>query len=169
MRAPATCYTTFEAKRELYPREVIPGIFGSAADAALDCRELTEWLDAHAIYHYPRGLEQLEALHEAARSGKYRKALQPCDTLQPVAVTLEQGAPCSGWAVVLGAALSCLGYNWRVVTAGDATDPYRHVYVQAFYAGRWYTLDGKGSQRGQNFNADRAPKQYPLIQQWRAA
>lgn len=169
MRSPAVCYADFAAKREAYPREVIPGIFGSAADAMLNSHSLTEWLSDNALFMYPRGLDQLRALHEAARSGKYRKAAQPCDTLQPVEVTLEQGAPCSGWACVVGAALTALGYAWRLVTAGDELDPYRHVYVQAFYGGKWYTLDGKGSERGQAFNVDRAPEVYPVVNYWRAA
>lgn len=168
MNAPAVCYRDFAAKREAYPRDVIPFIFGSASDACVNSAALTEWLSDNALFTYPRGLDQLAALHEAARAGKYRKAAQPCDTLQPVEVTLEQGAPCSGWACVVGAALTALGYAWRLATAGDELDPYRHVYVQAFYAGKWYTLDPKGSQKGQAFNVNKAPEVYPVTAKWRA-
>lgn len=161
-----TCYATFAEKREVFPREVIPALFAMALEAAAVSEQLTSWLSEGALLQYEKGAAQLRALHELARSGRYRKASQPCDLLQPVAVTLAQGAPCSGWAMVLGAALQALDYPWRVGTAGDDTDPFRHVFVQAWHAGRWFTLDCKGSQRGQEFDYNAAAHQYPDLRYW---
>jgi hypothetical protein len=180
MNVAAVCYPDFEAKRRDYPARVIPAIFTMARDLAagyrsghalmaplsLDVQSLAKWLAGGLDRTAPRGRLQLMALHELARAGQYRPAKQPCDLLQPVAVTLEQGAPCSGWAIVLGAVLDLLGYPWRLVTAGDDTDPYRHVYVQAWHGGHWYTLDAKGSERGQDFNRDAAPEKYDVVRYW---
>lgn len=164
----ATCYANFAAKRRDYPARVIPGIVELANDAALDAPETVRaWLNDSLVLTVQRGPLQLRALHDLARAGHYRKASQPCDLLQPCVVTLNQGAPCSGWAVVIGAALNMLGYAWRIATAGDDEDPYRHVYAQAFYGGRWYTLDAKGSQRGQDFDFDAAKNRYPVVKYWR--
>jgi hypothetical protein len=183
MNTPAVCYADFEGKRREYPAVVIPAIFTMAADTANaarpayrgllaaregDARALLTWLrgglDRAAIH----GRAQLASLHDLARHGNYRPAKQPCDVLQDAAVTLVQGGPCSAWSVVLGAALDLLRYPWRLVTSGDDADPYRHVYVQAWDAGRWYTLDAKGSQRGQDFDADVAPEKYEVVRYWEA-
>lgn len=164
----AVCYASFAAKRRDYPARVIPGIFALASDAVMESPEaLRGWVNDSLVLTVQRGLLQLRALHELARAGHYRRASQPCDLLQPPVVTLAQGAPCSGWAVVVGAALSMLGYAWRLATAGDTEDPYRHVYVQAFYGGRWFTLDCKGSQRGQDFDFDAARHRYSVVKYWR--
>lgn len=154
------CYASAADKRERFPRETIPAIFRAAA--AVPTFTLADWLGQVAMMG--PGVEQLRAVHDLARAGRYRTpAALTCDPQQPARDTILHGGDCDQWAAVLLAGLKYLGYTARLVTFGDRTDPYQHVAVDVEHNGRVFILDPKGSQAGAPFNV--APP-HPIAARW---
>jgi len=150
----AICYVSLGDKRRRFPVETVKMILSGARRAAREDRQrLAQWLDGSGALDLPdRSLEQLAAMHQAARAGRYVPAAPlHCDLARGVGETLDNGGDCDQWAVVLLAALKLLEYPAYLVAGGDASDPYRHVWVRARAGGRWWDLDPKGSQAGMDF------------------
>lgn len=147
------CYSNHAEKRDLFSRVVVPGILVRAR-AGSRSRILTNWLRANQVTQAPRGMAQLNMLHQAARAGRYVPAPGGCDSLLDVSTVIQSGGDCDNWAAVLLAALLRLNYGpVRLSSFGDATDPHRHVAVSVWWAGGWRYLDAKGDQRGAEFLA----------------
>lgn len=160
------CYTSLAEKIEVFPRVVIPQVYGYAV-AGADDGTLRDWLDHYAIQWIPRGVAQLLCLHYIARQGLYKQA-RPynCDPPQLVADTIQNGGDCDQWATVILAALIVMGYPGRLVTFGSDADPFEHVAVGAKAGGAWYFLDPKGDQGGLDFGA--MDSNFPNFQVWDA-
>lgn len=182
MNGAAICYVSFADKRAKYPSKVIPHLYGLAQVQA-HSPEVMAFLTANGLPSSPAGLlvdgqwlfqsGLLEALHEKVRAFPYVRKNIPCDAPQSLAATLRDGGDCEDYSVLIAAVLSTWGASWRFVTAGDETDPYRHIWVQVLGAGQpggqWYDLDPKGSQKGLPFDVGVSEEKYPVRRYWRLA
>lgn len=154
------CYNTHESKRRDFAARTVPMLRQAARDAASNEHEaLGRWMADAGVLAKREPLAVLEALHEAARAGRYTETKPGhCDVLQPVAHTLEHGGDCDQWAVVLLACCLMLGFAPYLVSFGDQpgadpyADPARHVAVICEIGDRSVLLDPKGSQEGADFN-----------------
>ncbi len=185
-RRSVVCWKNSAQKRARWPRVVIPHIverFAQAvgmADAPGKSRQtafidavtfFAEWLTFADLRPYtsPRlrhgDREAARRLHELARAGRYYYIAEACDRVNPPEQTIVGGGDCDQWAVVLATSAYLLGYpEANLVTAGNHSDPYQHVYIEIIgTAGAWI-LDPKGDQRGEEFDQT-APA--PFVQRFR--
>lgn len=132
-------YTTLADKRERYVKRTIPLIVETASHAAA------------AGFRPPASVSSPARLHEWIRAGRYVEENEPRDCIPPVHDTLKHGGDCEDWAAVELAAARALNIPARLVMAGDDEDPFRHVYVELWDAGRWVPSDPKGSQTGRDY------------------
>ncbi len=173
----SVCYADHDAKRRTWLQHILPQLFATARAALRDVEQveaLRAWLASFNPDLAPLDLEarrgkaaELFTLHERARAGEYIRSTLPCDVIAWPADTILNGGKCTDWLVVLGAVLNSWGVPWRIATAGDALDPFRHVWVQAATpSGVWRDMDPKGNENGLDFNERvRGPE---LVQFWEA-
>jgi hypothetical protein len=167
------CYADHDAKRRTWLQHILPQLFATARAAMRpdmgQLEVLAEWLAGAGLDLQPRNgiANDLARLHELARNGEYVASTLPCDVVAWPADTIINGGKCSDWLVVLGAVLNAWGVPWRIATAGDALDPFRHVWVQAASpSGVWRDLDPKGNAYGLDFGERvRGPE---IVQFWEA-
>lgn len=192
----ATCYDTHAEKREMFPLVVIPAMFrlpNMWLQHDADYRQLEpieSWLNGAGLTLAQRSRNDvarfdpesgqtivlpgnitpndLAQLHNLARRGKYVGSNAPCDVVLWPAQTLTTGGKCTDWLALIGTVLGAWNVPWRIVTAGDRLDPYRHVWIQAAdAAGIWREMDPKGDQRGLPFG-EHVNGQLPVRQVWAA-
>lgn len=133
-------------KQVRYVDSTIPLIYAEAARAVLP--------------NLPR---DARAIHDWARAGKYLPENISGDEVRTAAEVLEGGGDCDDWASLLVAAYGRAGFPVQLVTAGDESDNFEHVYVQVFDGGRWIVSDPKGSQRGHAFGEE---TRFPVRRVW---
>lgn len=147
------CYTSFPGKRRDFVKRTVPTILKAARHSAQTQRaELIAWMDRNGVLSIGEG-PMLEALHDAARRGRYVET-QPghCDVVQDALATIEHGGDCDQWAVVLLACCALLDVRANLVSFGDDSDPHQHVAVVAELYDSAFVLDPKGNQYGAGFN-----------------
>lgn len=173
MTGPAinVCYPDFASKIAAWRQHVLPQMVATARATLRDVDQvatLEQWLNSGGLgLNLGRRavIPDLGLLHNMARCGDYIRSTIPCDVIGWPAQTVTAGGKCTDWLVVLGAVLTAWRVPWRILTAGDALDPFRHVWLQAnIGGGGWVNLDPKGSQEGLNF--DERVLNAPTVQTW---
>lgn len=158
MNSPAIniCYADHAQKRAAWLSTVLPHLMRLptlALQYSNQVDALAEWLAPVGLDLAPRPatLAGLLTLHELARSGEYVPVRINCDVVAWPAQTIAAGGKCTDWLVVIAAVLTAWRVAWRVATAGDDVDPFRHVWIQAGAPGGWVDMDAKGNQAGLDF------------------